>query len=261
METNPLMTNTDSLDFSEMNPSVVVRVGRGDRGRSGAYSLDGGATWAPFATEPAGSRGSGTVAVSADAGTVLWTPRGAALSLTHDRGATWQACAGAPTGLHVVSDRVNPRKFYGVNSGACYVSTDGGATFTAAASGLPNGDRLRAVPGHEDDLWLVAGGGLYHSSDSGVNFTKAAGPTEVKGQGFGKAAPGHDYPALYIAGRVGTITGFFRSDDAGATWGRINDDQHGYGTAGTVIGDPRVYGRVYVGTNGRGILYGEPRPF
>ena len=45
----------------------------------------------------------------------------------------------------------------------------------------------------------------------------------------------------------------------GAAWTRINDDQHQWGWIGqVVIGDPRVYGRVYVGTNGRGILYGEP---
>ena len=257
METNPQMGNTDSFDFAEQNPSFVVRVGRGDRGKSGAFSLDGGATWAPFPTEPPGSQGSGAAAVSADGGTVLWTPRGAALSRTQDHGATWQSCAGAPMGLHVVSDRVNPRKFYGTDGGTLYVSTDGGATFTAAASGLPNGGRLRAAPGHEGDLWLVAGDGLYHSTDTGATFTKLTTAT-IHAQGFGKAAPGRSFPALYIAGKVGGVSGFFRSDDVGMTWVRINDDRHGYGTSGTVIGDPRVYGRVYVGTNGRGILYGEP---
>jgi hypothetical protein len=37
---------------------------------------------------------------------------------------------------------------------------------------------------------------------------------------------------------------------------RLNDDQHQFGSTSTAItGDPRTYGRVYVGTNGRGILY------
>jgi hypothetical protein len=39
---------------------------------------------------------------------------------------------------------------------------------------------------------------------------------------------------------------------------RINDAQHQWGNRFECIaGDPRIYGRVYVGTNGRGILYGD----
>jgi hypothetical protein len=65
--------------------------------------------------------------------------------------------------------------------------------------------------------------------------------------------------AIYITGEIDNVLGFFRSDDAGKTWVRINDDQHGYGAVDTAItGDPRVYGRVYIATNGRGIVYGEP---
>jgi photosystem II stability/assembly factor-like uncharacterized protein len=58
---------------------------------------------------------------------------------------------------------------------------------------------------------------------------------------------------------VGETSGFFRSDDKGATWLRINDDQHQFGFCNLIIGDMRVYGRAYVGTGGRGIVYGEPK--
>ncbi|HEY0805104.1 MAG TPA: cellulose-binding domain-containing protein, partial [Pseudonocardiaceae bacterium] len=76
--------------------------------------------------------------------------------------------------------------------------------------------------------------------------------------GFGKAAPGQTYPALYAIAQIGGTQGIFRSDDGGSSWARINDDQHQYGNIGQAItGDPRIYGRVYVGTNGRGIVYGD----
>jgi hypothetical protein len=63
---------------------------------------------------------------------------------------------------------------------------------------------------------------------------------------------------VFLVGTVGGVTGVFRSDDTGTSWVRINDDAHQYGNAGDALaGDPRVYGRVYLGTNGRGILYGD----
>jgi regulation of enolase protein 1 (concanavalin A-like superfamily) len=37
----------------------------------------------------------------------------------------------------------------------------------------------------------------------------------------------------------------------------ISDLAHEYGDVVTIQGDPRVYGRLYVGTNGRGILYAD----
>ena len=55
-----------------------------------------------------------------------------------------------------------------------------------------------------------------------------------------------------------TRSGLFRSIDDGAHWRRINDDAHQYGEIGQVTGDPRVFGRVYFATGGRGIFYGDP---
>ena len=77
--------------------------------------------------------------------------------------------------------------------------------------------------------------------------------------GFGRAAPGKSYPAIYLSGKVSGTAGFFRSDDQGASFARINDDAHQYGGSNVIIGDPRVFGRVYVAPGGRGILLGEPK--
>lgn len=50
---------------------------------------------------------------------------------------------------------------------------------------------------------------------------------------------------------------FFRSDDAAKSWIRINDD-HQYGLVLHITGDPKKYGRVYVGIHGHGTIYGDP---
>jgi hypothetical protein len=39
---------------------------------------------------------------------------------------------------------------------------------------------------------------------------------------------------------------------------RINDDQHQWGLLLQITGDPKQFGRVYVGSHGRGTFYGDP---
>jgi hypothetical protein len=77
--------------------------------------------------------------------------------------------------------------------------------------------------------------------------------------GFGKAAPGAAYPAIYLVGVVGGVQGIFRSADQGASWVRINTGAEQWGWTGqTITGDLHRFGRVYLGTNGRGIQYAGP---
>jgi hypothetical protein len=82
--------------------------------------------------------------------------------------------------------------------------------------------------------------------------------------GLGKAAPNASYPTLYMWGAAnGGPRGIYRSIDKGATWERINDDAHQYGgpaNGNFVVGDWNVYGRVYMSTAGRGLVYGNIGP-
>ncbi|WP_372494454.1 xyloglucanase [Actinoallomurus purpureus] len=267
MYTQPNLTTTTSLDYAETNPGWMVRVGNVDKSASPnvnriGFSTDGGANWWQ-GNEPSGVTGGGTVAAAADGGRFVWSPDGTGVYYSVGFGNSWTASSGIPSGARVASDRVNPKKFYGFSGGRFYVSTDGGATFTAtAATGLPSSGRFKAVAGHEGDIWLAGGSGstygLWHSTDSGATFTKLSSVQEADNVGFGKAATGKTYPALYVIAKIGGVRGIFRSDDSGATWVRINDDAHQWGNIGAAItGDPRVYGRVYVATNGRGIIYGD----
>jgi xyloglucan-specific exo-beta-1,4-glucanase len=257
-----------SLDFAELSPSFVVRVGNVNRtenptvNRAG-FSFDGGTNWFQASSEPPGVTGGGTVAAGANAGRVVWSPAGAAPHYSTTSGSSWTACAGLPSGAVVESDRVNPLRFYGLANGAFHGSTDGGATFAALATGLPVPAQFKAVPGREGDVW-VAGGtetttyGLWHSTNGGATFARLANLEEADNIGFGQPAPGQAYPALYSSAQAGGVRGIYRSTNAGTSWTRINDAQHQYGsTGGAITGDPRVFGRVYLSTNGRGIVYGD----
>jgi hypothetical protein len=269
----PLTTGT-SLDYAELEPGYVVRVGNCcDSGSPQVvnlgYSTDGGVTWQVAKSEPADVRQGGVVAVAADGSAVVWSPSGpeATVAYSTDNGATWTVSTGIPGGAQVRSDRVNPLKFYGFSGGTFYVSVDGGATFAVTVSaGLPATSlvKFKALPGAEGEIWLAGGSeeegmyGLWHSIDSGATFEKLANVEEADVVGFGAPAPDATYPAIYISAKIEGARGLYRSDDAGASWVRINDDQHQYAYTGAAItGDPRVYGRVYVGTNGRGIIYGD----
>ncbi|APE25421.1 MULTISPECIES: RICIN domain-containing protein [Streptomyces] len=257
---NPLMTNSTDIDFAQSAPSMMVRVGRGGA-QDGAHSTDGGASWTGFKAEPVAGAQDGHVALAADGSTIVWTQAGQAPYRSTDKGTNWSRVGGLGTDAVVVADRSSARTFYSLSGGTLHASTDGGATFTARATNLPAG-RLVAVPGVAGDLWIAGGGqGLLHSTDGGRTFTPLTTVKSASALGFGKAAPGTSYQALYLIGTVKDVTGVFRSTDQGATWLRVNDDAHqwgGIGGVGVVTGDPDTYGRVYVGTNGRGLQYGDP---
>jgi len=272
---NPLMIEVASLDFAELNPLVMARVGLLDYDGdiAGAFSTDGGVTWTELSGVPPGAGLGPTadgyvamVAVSANGSTYVWAPPDSVPA--YIRNGPWVSSTGAQVGLRVVSDRVNPNKFYGydANTGTVYASTNGGVSFVARATGLPQDigspgwtaeGQPKAVFGREGDIWLPTSSGLYHSTNSGASFTRIGSIESAPLVGFGMAAPGASYPAIYAVGTVSGVYGIFRSDGMGASWVRINDDAHQFGMLGTISGDPRIYGRVYVGTQGRGIVYGD----
>jgi len=265
--TQPTVTNTTALDYAEANASVMVRAGNVDRSahpndKALSFSTDGGKTWFQANAEPPNTTYGGSVAASADGARFVWAPTGGAVSYSVGFGNSWTPVKGLDIGATVKSDRVNPKTFYAMNAGRFFVSTDGGATFTqTVGSGLPGGigeGQFRAVPGREGEVWLSGDSGLFRSTDAGRSFTKVASVDKAWSVGFGMAAPGRTYPAVYTSAKLNGHNGIYRSDDAGASWVRINDDAHQWGITSVVIGDPRIYGRVYVAGGGRGIVYGEP---
>lgn len=289
---NPRFGNTNGLACAWDKPEIVVRVGRATNynpGQNIGYSLDGGKTWQPTKSQPQPSSSLGHIAVSTDGKTWIWAPQSQGFGRmrqdttlappmvyrTTDRGETWSACQGLVANTRVVADKIDPGKFYAMDlfNGKLFISADAGKTFLEKPLTLPNGlpqrgqsrgdsrggqDRIYATPGYEGQLWIAAFDGLYRSADEGETFSKLAKVVQIHGFGFGKEAPGKNYPALYLIGVVDGVRGIYRSDDEGQNWVRINDDQHQWGLVLHITGDPKLYGRVYVGTHGRGTVYGDP---
>jgi hypothetical protein len=278
--TIPYSGTFNDIDFAEANPSFMVRVGTGKSSASPpyhgtAFTTDGGKTWFQGNVEPAADKGAGTVAAAADGSRVLWASNDPSVPVSYsaDLGNSWQACAGVPNAAVVASDRVNAKRFYAFGDGKFWLSTDAGATFTASpAAALPSSAKLEAVPGKEGEVWLTGGAqmtggatscevcGLWRTTDGGASFTKLAGVTKADVVGFGMPLQAGGPPAAYLAGAVNGGRGLFRSDDAGAAWSEISDAKHQFATVQAITGDPRIYGRVYVGTNGLGIFYGDLAP-
>jgi len=269
-----------AVDFAELNAGFVVRTAEGDTAHNHAYySLDNGKTWLDMPSKPPlvlhddhGWYGPGRIAASANGTSMVWATGKGEAYYSVDRGKSWRPSEGYPNVLGrsfaPFSDRAVDSVFYAYNAaaGEMSISVDGGASFKTLAKGLPTIEGWqaqplpRAVPGRVRDIWVPTPQGLFHSRDMKSPFMQLADISEAFAVGFGKAADGQSYPAVYFWGRYKGVLGIFRSADEGRSWVRINDDAHQYGGGGggEVIGDPRQFGLVYITTAGRGVALGQP---
>lgn len=254
-----------SIAVAALRPEFAVRT-FGGRRTNMAFTPTGGRSWRFVPNQPRGAQ-YGKASVNCDGSVIVWTPSDGAWSppqkrayFTHDLGRTWRACQGIAPGLVPVADAVNNRWFYAYDGrrGRLLVSNDGAAKFSVINNHLPRtGGELRPVPGREGEVWLVCGAGVYQIETRRNRLRRCPVVGSAEHIGFGHPAPGREYPVVYVVGIRNGIYGFYRSLDAGATWQRINDFEHQFFRISCIIGDPRVFGRVYLGTSGRGIIFGD----
>ena len=260
MWANPLWNTTVDVDYASKKPLTVIRLGR----EQGALSHDGGLTWKPFTGKPDGARSLSTAAISADGKAIVQQPTGTTAQWSDDEGATWHKADGAVTSGRVVADRINPTMFFihDGTTGNLFQSKDSGRTFKIIKNDLrTERGRIYPSPVHEGEVWIPLKMGYARiKRDGNEHTTYRPNDYFIEQIAFGKSAPGKTTPTAYAIGKIEGVEGIFRSLDGGIKWERINDAKSGFGTGEFIEADPRIFGRVYIGTNGRGVIYGDPQP-
>jgi xyloglucan-specific exo-beta-1,4-glucanase len=249
-----------SLDYAGNKPENVVRVGNSNGSPQIALSTDGGQTWnAHSGTDD--TKNSGTLAYSADADTIVWSSGNAGVLRSQNQG-TFTAVASVPSGAVIAADKRNNTVFYAGSGAAFYRSTDTGATFTTVSSAF--GSQVTAVkditahPVVAGEVWVSTNAGLFRSTNYGSTFAKvgAGSISKTEQLAFGKGEGSAWNVYAFGVGAAGNK--LYASSDNGASWVDIQGSQ-GFGSmvANRVVGSGNVAGQVYVGTNGRGVLYAK----
>lgn len=179
------------------------------------------------------------------------------------------------------SDRVNSNIFYGfTEKGNFFVSEDGGASFNPvdvkdAFSGVDfgyidcaNKTEIRVESGSEGHIYLACGTKglwklIYDSNVKKASVECLSGEGDIFYRlGLGLISENADYmnsqKALYVCATISGEYGFYRSFDEGKSYERLNTSSQMYGEINSLEADKRTFGRFYLATGSRGVLYGQP---
>ena len=189
-----------------------------------------------------------------------------------DFGKTWEKCADMVketdkwqyTYQSLAADRVNPNVYYYLEDKKLYRTMDGGDNWSCIYL-FPNYKGttqyrnvfIKSVPDVEGGLWIRHGNEIYVTYDYGKTIDKLEA-RDVTMFGFGVGKPGSSLPAAYMWGKVNGVFGLYISDDLGKSWRKMNDSTHNTQNMTDMCGDSQIYGRVYMATSSRGVIYCTP---
>jgi len=174
----------------------------------------------------------------------------AALYVSTDYGSSWSVAMPQPESVNYcyscAADPVHSGTVYiGASRGFIYRTTDSGASWTLANSGIPATASVQGLTVNADGSAVLAStsSGIFRSTDSGGTWTLTTGsPTSATLVRF---SPG-DKERAWTLGRVDSIR-VHVSTDGGATWIRPTP---GYTTAKTasLVPDPVTGSQAYLNT-------------
>ncbi|MCF8361275.1 MAG: hypothetical protein K9G70_01495 [Prolixibacteraceae bacterium] len=283
------INNLTGLAFCETKPNIVYSLGSEKHGGELAClakSTDFGKNWEVLSAYKS-DWGWGRIAVSPT------LPERIVLSTQHhgvlfsdDGGFSFKNAQDSPENLIsgpvfrynyiLCADKVDANWFYiySRNDSSFYRSNDYGESWTKMNAKLPvparkffeaqldvDYWRLESVSGHAGHLFLsLANEGLYFTSNRGESWKKIESIESVPLMGLGAPKSEKAYPTLYVLGQKADDSAlwYYRSTDMGKTFQRINSEKERIGNNPQFIeGDRQIFGRVYIGTNGSGIVVGE----
>ena len=240
---------------------------------------------------------SGWVAMSPNCKNIVWTVGNRFMVtadtavVSNDGGQTFQKCViydktgtivTDDRGFKVFSDRIKNRVFYAFGEASqVYISRDGGNTFCEKVlpEGFPevefhkidgaNKTEVRGDAGRsgifymalqKHGLWKLC----YNAETDELKAWRLTKDNEtVHCVGLGIRTPGGAYlgedKAVYIAGTIAGEYGFYRSLDDAKSWERINTKKQMFGHIISMDGDSRTFGRFFLATGSRGLIYGEQK--
>ncbi len=174
---------------------------------------------------------------------------------------------------NIAADKEVPCVFYYYDwNGTFNISTNGGKDWCVVhndLSQLPANTnfwtkaRMFTVPGHAGHIWINVNNTLYFSDDAGASWSNISNSSSIdkaRAISFGKGVT-DSYPAIYVFGEKDTDATdyFYRSDDMGQTWIRINNyaEKELWTDSKIIAGDRNIAGRLYAGVSGQGVVFGD----
>ncbi|KPM43286.1 Xyloglucanase [Neonectria ditissima] len=254
----PLWTTSTSVDYAGNKVSNVVRVGNAAGDYMVAMSSNGGASWyINYATDTA--KYGGEVAYSADADTILWSSSSHGV-VRSANSASFSAVSSLPSSAVIASDKRENKYFYAGSGGTFYVSSNTASSFSEGGtiSGASSVRDIEAHPTKAGELYVSTDVGIFHSTNYGSSFTKVSTAlTDTHRISLGKSSSSSWN--LYAFGDGSNGDRLYGSSDGGSSWTDIQGDSQTFGAIDgcRLAGSANDANYVYVGTNGRGVLYGK----